>query len=577
MPAPLTLNFGPWLPDVANSGVAVDAQQGAATIPLADCLNVYYADGQYRSFPTATNEAANDYVLSAPLGAFTGLDPGGNATPVVGTAGAIDMLNPNGSNFVQVGSGYTARSWSFCQFGAQMYATDNSLLCTDGLQSWGFGTDAAAATVSGAPCSAVVATVGQFVMVGNLAAPITGFAVGTGTGASNFFTATSTNYPIRPGTVRIYVAGVLVGSDATTYGVISPVGGSTLSATSSVSYEDGLIQLHFTAFVANGAAITANFVQAFISRVQWSAIGNGQSWPVPLTNAAIAAQSGYQDNDADLGAVTVIAGYPLYCLIFQKSGIQRAQYVGGQVVFSFGAYERKRGCIATNTAVQVSGAVYFLAEDGFFETDGASVTPIGTASDNSAGIDNWFWANVNPAALGAISGAYDATLRCVMWAIPTGSATAPNLLLIYNPLAGKWTKATQLCTLIWSDSDGTRHKVGLFSQLTAATYYYYQSLAGIPATGYLETCDTIPDDGTIRYTVGAIPNIDCTDVPLTQIGVRSSLSRSVSYTGYRAQDQFTTVAPFLAPGARYTRARVASAAANAINGVTLLQEAGGPM
>ena len=576
MPAPLTLSFGPWLPDLSKAAVSVSAQQSVAQVPLADVINVYYADGEYKSLLTALNTAANDYVLSAPLGAYTALDPNGTATPMVGTASALYSLSQGGTNFVQVGSGYSAASWSFCQFGPQVYATDNSPLCTDGLQVWGFGAGLSTSTVSGAPCSAVVATVGQFVMVGNLGNPVTGFSIGTGTGASSLFTAT-VGTPLRPGTVRIYVAGVLVGSDATTYGVLSPVGGSTLSNTSTVEYDTGALTCHFTAFVANGAAITANLVESFPNRVQWSAIGNGQSWPTPLTNAAIAAQSGYQDNDADLGAVTFIAGYPLYCLIFQKSGIQRAQYIGGEVVFSFGAYERKRGCTAAGSAVQVSGTVYFLAEDGWMSTDGANVTPIGTASDNSAGIDNWFWSNVNTAALSAITGGYDATLRCVVWAIPTGSATVPNLLLLFNPLSGRWTKAAQTCTLVWSDTDGTRHKLGLFSPIVSATYYYYQGLTGTSATGYLETCDTIADDGTIRYTVGAIPHIDCADTPLSMIGTRPALSRNVLYTGYRAQDQFTTIAPFLAPGARYTRARVASANASAFNGVTLLQEAGGPM
>lgn len=568
---PFTFNFGSWLPDVANQGIVIDAREGSASMPLADCLNVYYADGQYKSLPTAASvNAGATYLTGAPLGAYTALDPGGNPAIQVGTATALfNLSNPISQQFVGFGATYAATQWTFCQNGPQMFATDASPLCTDGLLTWGFENDPTVTVVSGAPASNTVASVGQFVMVGDLGTLIPTFVIGTGDGTTLHFTATSTNYPIRPGSVRIYINGVLVGSD-TTYGNLI---GANL-ANSTILYDTGLITLNFIVAPLNTVEISAGLVQAFPNRVQWSAIGNPPNWPVPLTDAAIAAQSGFQDNDSDLGRVMGIAGYPLYCLIFQQSGIQLAQYVGGDVVFSFGAFERKRGLVARGAFVQVSRNVYFLAEDGFFVTDGANVTPIGTASDNSAGIDSWFWSNVNKANLSLITASYDATLRCVVFAVPMFGGPI-NTLLIYNPLSGKWTKAPIAAQLIWSDTDGVRHKVGLFSNLSGSNYYY-QSLTGIPAQAYLETCDAIFDDGNIRYTMGAIPNIDCTDVPLTMIGTRPNLSRPVNYSTYAAQDQFTTVAPFMRHG-RYTRARVASNNANAINGVTLLQEMGGGM
>ena len=577
MPAPLALTFGPWAPDIAD--VAVMVNGAPVTMPLADCLNVYFQDGKYRSLPTpANNQAGALFLAATPCWAFTALDPGGNPVIQAGTGGALfsfNTSNPAAVAFTQIGTGYTAAQWSFCQFGAQMYATDANPACTDGLLSWGFEISPTVSTVSGAPASNTVATVGQFVMVGDLGAPITGFSLGTGNGSTTTFTATSTNYPIRPtsapGTaaVTIYNAGVYGGGDLE-YGTLQ----GTALASGSVNYDTGVLSVTFVTPPANGHAITANFVQAFPNRVQWSAIGNAQSWPTPLTNAAIAAQSGYQDNDADLGRVMAIAGYPLYCLIFQKSGIQLAQYVGGNVVFSFGAYERKRGLVARGAMVQVSKNCYFLAEDGFFVTDGANVTPIGTASDNSAGIDNWFWANVNKSALAAISSGYDATLRCVMWAIPTGASTVPTVLLIYNPMSGKWTKAAATCQWIWSDTDGTRHKVGLLSQ-PAPSDAYYQSLTGTPLQGYLETCDTVPADGSTMYTIGAVPNIDCTDTPLIMIGTRKAQGLNVDYSRYAPPDSFSTMAPFLKHG-RYTRGRLASSSATAFNGLTLMQEPGGP-
>src|SRR6185369_12992245 len=102
-------------------------------------------------------------------------------------------------------------------------------------------------------------------------------------------------------------------------------------------------------------------------------------------------------------------------------------------------YEFKRGCIAHGAAIKVGSYVYFLADDGFYVTDGANVVPIGTKQDNSQGIDRWFFSNVNLNALESIRSGYDATKRCVFFAIPTGSNTLPDTLLIYNVLAQRWT------------------------------------------------------------------------------------------------------------------------------------------
>lgn len=52
MPDPLTINYGPWSPDLQNVATEVIPQPGPLTVPCADVLNVYYQDGAYRSLPS---------------------------------------------------------------------------------------------------------------------------------------------------------------------------------------------------------------------------------------------------------------------------------------------------------------------------------------------------------------------------------------------------------------------------------------------------------------------------------------------------------------------------------------------
>lgn len=340
---------------------------------------------------------------------------------------------------------------------------------------------------------------------------------------------------------------------------------------STINYTTGAITLYTSAAPANGDVISASYTQAAPYRVQWSAIGDPTNWPIPLTNAALAAQSGFQDLEPDLGVVMGIVGYPLYALLFQKSGITRAVYQGGNVVFAFATYEFKRGLIAHGAFVQVGPTVYLLSDQGWLSTDGANVNPIGTATDNSAGIDNWFWSNVNRSALEAISGAYDAAMRCVTFAIPTGTNTQPDTLLIYNIIAQRWTKSKLSTSIIWSDTDGTRHRLGVFSQTSI-----YQLIAGPTVAGYLESCDISFLDGQRRLCTGVRPKINSTDQPLVTVGNRDSLQEDVQYGNGSFPDRFSKIAPALSGGI-YTRVRLQSSAASSINAATVLLETEGPM
>ena len=367
------------------------------------------------------------------------------------------------------------------------------------------------------------------------------------------------------------------GGTITTTGYQAPSAGVAAVGSliqSNINYETGAILLLFTVPPPLGNVIYVNYTQAALYRVQWSAIGDPTNWPVPLTANAIAFQSGYQDMEADLGPVMFISGQPLFAIIFQLTGISRANYVGGDVVFSFATYSRNRGLVSSGAAVTVGTLAYFLSQDGFFVTDGNSVTSIGTDQQNNAGIDNWFWQNVNQNALGTISCAYDDTSRCVYWAVPTGSNALPDTLLAYNSIAARWTRSAVPVELLFTDdnggaSAGTELRLGLFQQS-----HQYSSLLGIPATGYLESCDLMPVDGMYRITTGVRPNVACTDVPRVTTGTRNSMQDVISYTGPTTPDPFSRSAGLICNGL-YTRVRVSSASASAINGATMDQQNGG--
>lgn len=187
-------------------------------------------------------------------------------------------------------------------------------------------------------------------------------------------------------------------------------------------------------------------------RIQWSAQNNARDWPIPDTSDARTKQSGAQVLPAVYGAVTAIAGGEFYGLIFQRRAITRATYVGGDVVFQFQDYEKTRGCWFPQSMIQVGGLCYFIAADGFYVTDGQTVTSVGDGK-----FDKTFFADCDQTYSERVTAAYDYTTKCVMWSYPNFSATngIPNRLIILSTIDGRATNVDDTMEIIFpSVSDG---------------------------------------------------------------------------------------------------------------------------
>lgn len=464
------------MPDGADIAFSMPFQYRDTPVPLADVLNVYYAQGAYRSLSSYA-AAVGGALASQCLGAFTALDSSGN--PQIYAGAGSDLYHWTGSAWALVSSSAGAypgaTHWSFATFGGCVIATDG----IHALQDMSVG-GAAFAAITGAPIGNVLGVINQSLLVGDIQ-----------------------------------------GSPAYPY------------------------------------------------RVQWSGIGDPSSWPTPLTDAAIAAESGYDDLDQEFGQVLFIGGGPQMGVILQRNGITRAAYQGGDIVFSFLPIERKRGVIARGAAVQVGAVTHYIADDGFWATDGSQSSPTGTTQQ--AALDKWFLSNVNWNAISTIRAGWDATLKCVVYAIPTGSNTLPDTLLLLNPSSGYWTKAAIPTEMLWTDQTGLQHRLGVFNQSHTLGY-----LTAAAAPGYCETYDLAFTDQQIRHVSEAQPHIVCTDSPTMRIAAKEAADDALSYTADIARDSFSKTCSFdTMPAGKFVRARVTSSAASSIAGCTLYTEQGG--
>ena len=214
--------------------------------------------------------------------------------------------------------------------------------------------------------------------------------------------------------------------------------------------------------------------------VQWSAVANGASWPTPDTQAAYAAQSGQQYLYPEYGPVMAISDNEAFGLLFQRSGIQRCEYVGGNQVFQFYTYEKKRGALGQNAVARVGNKYYFASPDGFFMTDGNNTTPIGYGQ-----VDNWFFDNADASTLSNVCAAADTRNKTVYFAYQSTSGSSLDSILAFNYVENRWSYCAQAQEFMFQGltSDGAWAPYGF------DTSHKYGGFTGTAGTAALETID----------------------------------------------------------------------------------------
>lgn len=166
-------------------------------------------------------------------------------------------------------------------------------------------------------------------------------------------------------------------------------------------------------------------------RLRWSQFNN----PDGAWTTDKATQSGAWDMNPSQGKVMALSGGS-FGLAFQKNGISRIDYTNGASPFFVDAFETNRGCAAGESVIRVGDKAYFLSYDGFFETDGSSVSPISRAR-----IWEWFANEANQAFLHTVQGAVDWPNRCAVWTFSSNDAGTFDRQIYYNWETGGWGQA----------------------------------------------------------------------------------------------------------------------------------------
>ena len=176
-------------------------------------------------------------------------------------------------------------------------------------------------------------------------------------------------------------------------------------------------------------------------KVQWSDINDETDWVSGSTS-----QSDYQII-ADGGNVQAITGGEFGVVLLEKS-IVRASYVGSPLFFQFDTISNGLGCLEGHSVAQYGNITFFLSDDGFYSTDGQTITNIGLEK-----IDRWFFSRVDLTKLNTMSAAVDPVKNLVVWNY--ADVDGNRRILIYKWQLQKWSRAETT-----SDSVGTIATLG---------------------------------------------------------------------------------------------------------------------
>lgn len=175
--------------------------------------------------------------------------------------------------------------------------------------------------------------------------------------------------------------------------------------------------------------------------VQWSDLGDIETWPLGLQNG----HTGDIQLFPDGGAVTGFAGGE-FGIVFQERTIRRMVFSPGSAeVFDFSIFEENRGAVAPWAIARAGARVFFLDRDGFYLFTGGASSPIGAERVNRflLGAEGRP-GRADPNAIASTVAIRDATGPRVLFAYRSRSAPAdsPTLLdeiLLYDWLLDRWS------------------------------------------------------------------------------------------------------------------------------------------
>lgn len=325
------------------------------------------------------------------------------------------------------------------------------------------------------------------------------------------------------------------------------------------------------------AAVVGDFLvigglAAHENGMRWSGIDSPLSWPDPGSNDAVYSQADIQVFPEGRKMQAIISGMSTFdAIIFCETAIYRAQYVGSPLIFQFSAVDKSRGTIAPRSVIHTNNLVYFLADDGFYATDGSTVTNIGIERVNL-----WWRSNADDARRHETIAAYDTVNGVIVWAFASTGCPADSFdrLLAYDPALNRFSlihhalewlhidagrgmtleslDAVGPLDLLPASLDSKKYKGGVSFLACFEADHCVHAFTGMPKQAMLETAE---QGGQRIFVHGARPLVDGAEATTTIL--YRDFQKDIAQTRQCSEPSRLDGISHTRISTRYARARVA--------------------
>ena len=275
------------------------------------------------------------------------------------------------------------------------------------------------------------------------------------------------------------------------------------------------------------------------NKVRWSGLNDETSWTIGTDQAD-------SQQIPDAGAITGLVGGQQAIILLERA-IAVAYYVGSPLIYQIDRVETQRGCPYPNSVANVGSSVFFLSQDGFYQFNGQSSTPIGTEK-----VNEFFFGDFDDAHTDKMSAAVDPQNSVVCWSYASrGNPTdQPDKILVYNYALQRWSilevEADILAPMFTpsytlEDMDNLASNLEGFTSLLDSPVFKGGTLffggsynnkiygfTGAPMDGVIETAEFALTKNRHTLVTRTVPYFENGSVTM-QVGTRDRQDRAVSF------------------------------------------------
>lgn len=141
------------------------------------------------------------------------------------------------------------------------------------------------------------------------------------------------------------------------------------------------------------------------------------------------------------GPITGILPLRQGVIVYKANSTYAGSFTGGRFFWSFNTISENIGCPVQEAAIEVGGFQYFLGNNDFYYTDGATVNPIPNR------LREFFFSRLNVAFVTAVRARYDPNIEVIFWHYSSNGTSEKGLVMgtldewvAFNLRTQRWSK-----------------------------------------------------------------------------------------------------------------------------------------